>query len=69
MTTGAVILWFQALKVVKENTLPGQVTTYSCVRSSDQDPNAPESYGNDDTSKVYQVPVPLPVQPEEEKAG
>ena len=49
-----------ALKVVKENTLPGQVTTYSCVKSSDQDPDVPESYGNDETSKVYQVPVPLP---------
>src|SRR5580704_11501376 len=49
-----------ALKVVKENTLPGQVTTYSCVKSSDQDPDVPESYGNDETSKVYHVPVPLP---------
>ena len=49
-----------ALKIVKENTLPGQVTTYSCVKSSDQNPDVPESYGNDETSKVYQVPVPLP---------
>jgi hypothetical protein len=49
----------KALKIVKENMLPGQVTTYSCVKGSDQGPDAPESYGNDET-KVYQVPVPLP---------
>jgi hypothetical protein len=47
-----------ARKIVKENTLPGQVTTYSCVKSSDQDPEVPENYGG--ASKVYQVPVPLP---------
>ena len=48
----------KALKIVKEKTLSGQLTTYSCVKSSDQDPNAPESYGG--ASNVYQVPAPLP---------
>jgi hypothetical protein len=33
----------KALKIVKENMLPGQVTTYSCVKGSDQGPDAPES--------------------------
>src|SRR6476619_1384644 len=32
----------KALEIVKENTLPGQVTTYSCVKSSDQDSDVPE---------------------------
>jgi hypothetical protein len=50
----------KAVKIVKEKTLPGQVTTYSCVKSSDQDPDVPESYGNEEASKVYQLPVPLP---------
>jgi hypothetical protein len=48
----------KALKIVKENTLPGQVTSYSCIKSSEQDPNTPESYGNNE--KLYQVPGPLP---------
>jgi hypothetical protein len=42
------------------NSPPPQVTSHSCVKSSDQDPDVPESYGNEKTSKVYQVPVPLP---------
>jgi hypothetical protein len=33
----------RSLEVVKKHTLPGQMTTYSCVKSSDQDPDVPES--------------------------
>jgi len=47
-----------ALEIVKENTLPGQLTTDSCVKSSDQI-QIPEVMATI-TSKVYQVPVPLP---------
>ena len=49
----------KALEIVKERTLPGQSTTYSCVERG-IDPSAPASYGDDKTSKVYEVPVPLP---------
>ena len=46
----------KALEIVKENTLPGQVTTHSKGKSSDQDPDVPQSYGNEKTSKVYRCP-------------
>jgi hypothetical protein len=34
----------KALEIVKERTLPGQSTTYSCVKSG-INPSVPESYG------------------------
>lgn len=51
----------RSLEVVKKRTLPGQSTTYQCIKSNDQgEPGSSSAEPPDGKEKVYERPVPLP---------